>query len=981
MFAENTEVILGPDVETVYGEVPSGKTLRVRGDTVITSSETLNVAGTVIINPGKTLSAAYTSAEGGLTGSGKISGEGTVSLPYASGSGTPADSGVMVYTTPKKVASEQAIGSIISTAASKGQAVIGTDIPTLFTALGSPLSLADIKDLPATNLGNNANDVLILSGNNTLEGATFTPNAKVTIAGTLSSKSGTAVTTLNGSNITVNAGGVLDLVNATDTISAGQITNNGTIKSVATTGNTQIVHIQGGTGDGTIELNAVGDLATEVAELSQKVVIGAGGKFIAAAVQTPIIGNNKTITVAEGGILDFGVANAALNLTPATLTITNNGTVATMTTSPVALGTILEGVTGVITSGGAVTANANAITVKSGTTFTHGTGTFAGGAGALTIENNAKATFNTGIFGTQTGPVKIEGEAIFTQGTFATLAGGLTIGQNANVTFTAATFAMLDEDLVIKGSVKLKNPAALAPLQNVIVNSASDTLTIIEGAGSLAIKAEKTLTNNGTIDLGPAGILKLGTTDVAEVATIVNATPSTGTPGRIIAGPTVITGTWEATASGDTGNNALITSSSAGALITIGGSATTGLKAGANGKIVQNAAATGNTSVLNVGAGAAVDLDTAGRVELAATATTTAGSTAGAGKIIAGPTEITGVWTATGTGTIAITPAATGATIATGTTATLVAGVGTITQKTKAAGSLLTITGNGIDLGASTGKLSLVPSNTPADSGSTSGTITAGATTITGAWKPVGTGGDIAITSGADGIGAIINATTATGLEAVSGGTITQAAVLNNTLKVEASTTLDLTGATLVLTAGTNPGAIGGSTGKITAGKTEITGIWSATGTSGTVTITGAAAGATIAKTGAATGLLGGASGVITQLAGSNNNLILSAVILDLKANGSILLKAAANDQGKVTLLANTVVLCGTGETFLTNPNAIGTQNATIGANLAFTQAVTDGKIHSITGDGNTSAVTNTIVPSGTSGGTNDISISNSLVS
>jgi hypothetical protein len=110
---------------------------------------------------------------------------------------------------------------------------------------------------------------------------------------------------------------------------------------------------------------------------------------------------------------------------------------------------------------------------------------------------------------------------------------------------------------------------------------------------------------------------------------------------------------------------------------------------------------------------------------------------------------------------------------------------------------------------------------------------------------------------------------------------------------------------------GAGAGKIAG-TGTIIAGKTAVTGPWEAQGTAGTVTITNTNDnGATVTVSGA-TGLRAGAAGaVITQKAGAGNVLTIGTLTTialggnGTTAAGSIVLKGAAADPGKLVFAAN----------------------------------------------------------------------------
>jgi hypothetical protein len=135
----------------------------------------------------------------------------------------------------------------------------------------------------------------------------------------------------------------------------------------------------------------------------------------------------------------------------------------------------------------------------------------------------------------------------------------------------------------------------------------------------------------------------------------------------------------------------------------------------------------------------------------------------------------------------------------------------------------------------------------------------------------------------------------------------------------------------LILSAGNtgNDGRIAG-TGTIIAGKTRISGTWEASGTSGMVNITNTNdTGATITATVTSVFKAIATDAVITQTAGTGNVLTIGAnTAIALGGNGittagSIVLKGAASDPGKLTFAAYGVSTPGTSRVTTTGGNGI----------------------------------------------------------
>jgi hypothetical protein len=160
-------------------------------------------------------------------------------------------------------------------------------------------------------------------------------------------------------------------------------------------------------------------------------------------------------------------------------------------------------------------------------------------------------------------------------------------------------------------------------------------------------------------------------------------------------------------------------------------------------------------------------------------------------------------------------------------------------------------------------------------------------------------------------------------------------------LKNAGTVTLTGTGSAGLTAAADDGGAQSTGTGTLTAGKTEITGIWQATGASGTVTVAAASAN-TASITGASpAGLIAGAGGAITQKTGESNKLTLTTVTLDLSANGSLTLKGAEANGGQVAMGAATaIVKLGSGATKVAKPTITG---LTLTTNVAVNSTASNG--------------------------------------
>jgi hypothetical protein len=219
----------------------------------------------------------------------------------------------------------------------------------------------------------------------------------------------------------------------------------------------------------------------------------------------------------------------------------------------------------------------------------------------------------------------------------------------------------------------------------------------------------------------------------------------------------------------------------------------------------------------------------------------------------------------------------------------------------------------------------------------------------------------------------------ATGEIAVSGanGSLTIAKSATLDIADKGKVTLTNTGS-LVLAGDSANGAKLTGAGKVIAGATEIVGGtngWQAVGASGNVTIaagvTAAAKEATItANTSVLTGVTGGTGATITQLAGEGNKLtIATGTKIDVVNAGSIVLKAATSDGGKMNLATTSAEISGltggTSNQTFTNANI---------ANATYTAGSSDTSINGTASSGGTDGV----IKGGGNGGTNLITATDS---
>jgi hypothetical protein len=723
-FAKYSTVTLGGNITRVEGEIPAGKTLIITGaNTMVAPTGTLAVKGSIEIKNTALLDASYTTGQAGyLTGSGQINGLGTVSLPYLQGSSAalPVADGISLENA--KGTAKKAAGSIITTSSGTGTAVANANLPALFAAVGDELSVANIIGL--TNAWATGNRTLTLAGTNTI-GTTLdlSSGGNLIVNGTISSDNVQGVVIkakATPSNVTIN--GILDLTDDVADNVEGLVTNNGIIKTETTTPAVLQKLLTGVTGTGTVE---VGDTVTLVSfdttqELLQNVSILPNVSLTAPAATTPFSGG-KTITLTDdtthGATLALGDTPTSFGVKVVNNAITDGG-ITTATTSATFLNTVL-GVGNLIGSTGVVDTTTVGITVPVGTKLTssgalvggstpltiRGTASFTGASfgsqtAAVIIEQGADVTFGTGAtFAALNTPLIINGKATFSPNTvtFAALP-SLTVEVAGDVEFTAAEFASLDIPITINGKATfsaatfvqansgltigpkanatftLATFAALTSLTFETGTGAAATVSFPEAtfaalSGSLTIPASVTVNGDGFPEatFAALGSIAINQDLALPKATFVALTTLTANADITIGTTSVVAPV----------NN-----------LTVGGSGTVeigtqGLTIAAEQKLTNN--------------GKIVLDDSAGKLVLSTGSGPTISKLDGTGTLTAGATVISGEWETVGTdtGTVTITAAATGATIAAATNASALKasddGVGTITQKNTIASSFLKI--------------------------------------------------------------------------------------------------------------------------------------------------------------------------------------------------------------------------------------------------------------------------------------------------
>jgi hypothetical protein len=553
---DGTTVILGPSVTEVYGTVPAGKTLRVVGDlalgVVVTDGEELILesGSSLVIHTGAVLNATVVSGiAGSLAGTGSISGAGSLLLPVKTTSNNTA---VFLTYTDVSFAGRK-VGSVLtssSTAAAIGASNLADAFQTVsaltvenltgLTSTGIPAG----KTLTLTGAGNTMAGFTSASGTGTLivdgtldtsAGIDFSLGGTLTVNGTLVT-SGSGVTITGGGNITIGSDGILTLADAGD--DATGITNNGSISTVATAGLTQ-KHLLTLLGTGTVELNGVGTTAVDTAQLTltQNVTIGTTGKLIAPVVASAPFSGGKTITILGNGILDFGVTE---DVTSIGATVVNTGTnedsVTTSTTSPVALSTIM-GIEGNISSDGVI-ALTGPLTIPANVNLTSDSA-FTDGAYAVTIEGDVLLS---GV-ATSDGDITVAADGTLTFSGAAAPTGDITVEADGTLTFSGTVAPTGDITVKADGVFIVSDDAV--PEGDITVE-AGGLLQIT--AGSLTIAAEKTLDNNNNVSIANGASL------ILTGATGGDGAMLTGTGSVAFGNASIIGGTdgWQADAASTT---------------------------------------------------------------------------------------------------------------------------------------------------------------------------------------------------------------------------------------------------------------------------------------------------------------------------------------------------------------------------------------------------------------------------------------------
>jgi hypothetical protein len=583
-FNNNAVVRLQSGVTTVEGVVPAGRTLRVISNPAILAASSLEVKGTLEIIAGGSLDASYVTATAGyLKGSGSIIGAGGITLPYLGPAGALPEGGI--HYDSANISAVKSAGSYRNSSSTAiGNALDNTGVSSIFALSDGPDELtarnitgltytavpAD-KELTLTGAGNDVAVNLNIANGGTLivaEGATLATNA-----------SGITITANDTtSNITIN--GTLDLGNAGDSV-AGKVTNNGTISTITTTSAT-LVALVALPGTGEISSSGVVPLGA-VAALSQDLVIEAG-TITTHAIAAPFTGS-KTITIEENGTLSLNAANTSIGAT-----VVNEGTVATATTAPGFLHTIMDEIGGAVTSSGNVT-GAGAITVPVGTVLTQITENWAGYTGPLTV--NGEATFNAATFAALTSLTVAEGAALTADAATFALVTSLTLGEGVELDVPAATFAAI-ENLTLGEGVELT--AVLASF---------DELESLSGAGELTVGSAVSATQAALIINSALHEATLASTAITGALTIPEDTIRTLTGVAVPDNTVTVNGTLIVGTSLDLKNTLTIGTNGRFALvgrvtlnhadaeivsgtyeITPEGTETTGTLAGSNGAVV-----------------------------------------------------------------------------------------------------------------------------------------------------------------------------------------------------------------------------------------------------------------------------------------------------------------------------------------------------------------------------------------------------------
>jgi hypothetical protein len=399
-------------------------------------------------------------------------------------------------------------------------------------------------------------------------GALSTLTGVLTNNGTINMTTGAATIVATGGTIVNN--GKIDLAHADAAITVTapeDIENNGTIETLTATNTVIVGLIAGPTGSGKIVLKGDASLSqlAATAALTQNVEIASGAQLKLKNDETPFSGG-KTINIKSGGTLLLDASSATFT----GVTIKNNGTISTATTSTNALAALMafdgdtEGTDRTVASTGNVTTIEAAFTVPEHVTLTTVTGgTFASGSVTVTVDGDWTSA-GSGI-------TLAVATALAVNGTLTT---GSSFGPTAALSTGQAAFTgtgHLDAKAVTNFTV--------ANLNKLITNIAKVTAVSDGTITALVVPAGKELVlHNSTVVLANSdtvtvhGTLTLsGSTDITltGVSGASNAAIFTGTAGQNAAAVINIDGTGGINAIGAAGAAGLTDGS---AKITISGS-------------------------------------------------------------------------------------------------------------------------------------------------------------------------------------------------------------------------------------------------------------------------------------------------------------------------------------------------------------------------------------------------------------------------
>jgi hypothetical protein len=262
--------VFGPEVVTdvvllgaadVFGTVPSGKTLWVTNDIIVTDGQTLTVEGTLKIADGKTFTAtALSSVAGTLAGTGSIDpGSGAlVVLPIDTDS---SFSGISYNTSPLPEGNKS-VGSVV--VSSSVSAIGGSNIASIFGMANGPSSLTLDSITGIENGAVPLGKTLTLTGTNAIDNAASTfsvGGGTLIVEGTLSTANsgGTAVAV---GGITIAPGGILALDDDEDAVTGSGAVNYGTVTTI--TGDADVLEVILTTVGGAVTANAT--ITTQAAD-------------------------------------------------------------------------------------------------------------------------------------------------------------------------------------------------------------------------------------------------------------------------------------------------------------------------------------------------------------------------------------------------------------------------------------------------------------------------------------------------------------------------------------------------------------------------------------------------------------------------------------------------------------------------------------------------------------------------------------------